>query len=92
MGGQERRVDRPVLGQSAPGGGRVVGFIPRVSLAALGLPGYGAVYLPQSYNFAGQVVVVARDSVQKLPAASAETLACVVSGGISGAPGSPPPR
>jgi len=83
--GQGRRFDRPVLVQIAPGGARFVGFVTRDALDTLGLPGEVAVYLPQSYNFAGQLVLVARESVQALPTASSETLAFVVSGGISGA-------
>jgi uncharacterized membrane protein len=90
--GPGKRFDRPVLVQLAPGGARFVGFVTREALDNLGLPGEIAVYLPQSYNFAGQLVVVARESVLALPVASAETLAFVVSGGISGAAGGPPPR
>jgi len=87
--GQGRRFDRPVLVQLAPGGARFVGFVTRDALPTLGLPGQVAVYLPQSYNFAGQLVVVAKESVQALPTASSETLAFVVSGGISGASSGP---
>ena len=83
--GPGKRFDRPVLVELIPGGARVVGFVTRDTLDVLGLPGHAAVYLPQSYNFAGQLVVVARESVQALPVASSETLAFVVSGGISGA-------
>jgi len=83
--GPGKRFDRPVIVEIVPGGARVVGFVTRDALDALGLPGHVAVYLPQSYNFAGQLVVVAKDSVQALPTASSETLAFVVSGGISGA-------
>ena len=90
--GQGRRFDRPVLVQIAPGGARFVGFVTRDALDTLGLPGEVAVYLPQSYNFAGQLVLVARESVVPLPMASSETLAFVVSGGISGANSGSAPR
>jgi uncharacterized membrane protein len=90
--GQGRRFDRPVLVQLAPGGARFVGFVTRDALDTLGLLGEIAVYLPQSYNFAGQLVVVRRENVQALPVASSETLAFVVSGGISGAGSGSPPR
>jgi uncharacterized membrane protein len=83
--GPGKRFDRPVLVELLPGGPRVVGFVTRDGLSSLGLPEHVSVYLPQSYNFAGQLIVVARDRVQPLPAASAETLAFVVSGGVSGA-------
>jgi uncharacterized membrane protein len=83
--GPGKRFDRPVLVEIVPGGARFVGFVTRDALDVLGLPGHVAVYLPQSYNFAGQLVVVPRERVETLPVASSETLAFVVSGGISGA-------
>jgi uncharacterized membrane protein len=43
-----------------------------------------AVYLPQSYNFAGNLFVVPTERVQPLDADSSEVMAFVVSGGISG--------
>ena len=90
--GPGKRFDRPVLVELVPGGARFVGFVTRDALDTLGLEGQVAVYLPQSYNFAGQLVVVRRESVAALPTASAEALAFVVSGGISGATGGPPAR
>jgi uncharacterized membrane protein len=83
--GPGRRFDRPVQVELIPGGARVLGFVTRDTLEVLGLPGHVAVYLPQSYNFAGQLLLVPRESVHPLPTASAETLAFIVSGGISGA-------
>ena len=44
------------------------------------------VYLPQSYNFAGQLLVAERGSVQPLDLESSRALALVVSGGVSGSP------
>ena len=41
-----------------------------------------AVYLPQSYNFAGNLIVVPRDRVHPLDVAGSEFLAFVVSGGV----------
>ena len=42
-----------------------------------------AVYFPQSYNFAGQVVLVARDRVRPLEAEAATVMKFIVSGGVS---------
>ena len=43
-----------------------------------------AVYFPQSYNFAGQVLIVPRASVTPLASQSADIMTFIVSGGISG--------
>ena len=83
--GERRRFDRPVLVHLA-GEGRVgaLGFVTRDSLDLLGLPGRVAVYVPQSYNFAGNLLVVPSDAVTPLAADSAEVMAFIVSGGVTG--------
>lgn len=83
--GPERRFDRPVTVALLPGSGlRALGFVTRESLAHLGLADDVAVYFPQSYNFAGQVLVVPRTAVTPLDAPSADVMTFIVSGGISG--------
>src|SRR5690606_21266871 len=57
--GEQRRFDRPVLVALTPDGAvRACGFITRDSLASIGLESDVAVYVPQAYNFAGNLVVV----------------------------------
>ncbi len=83
--GEKRRFDVPVsLRIDDAGSVRLVGFVTRHSLAALGLPGHVSVYCPHSYNFSGQLVVVKADRVEPLDLASSEVMAFVVSGGVSG--------
>jgi uncharacterized membrane protein len=83
--GAERRFDRPVTVALSPGSGlRALGFVTRDSLAHFGLSDDVAVYFPQSYNFAGQVLVVPRNAVTPLQAPSADVMTFIVSGGISG--------
>ena len=83
--GPERRFDRPVLVDLQPGGGvRALGFVTRDSLASYGLPDSVAVYFPQAYNFAGQLVVVPKTAVTPIPLPSAEVMTFIVSGGVSG--------
>ena len=83
--GPERRFDRPVLVELQPGSGvRAMGFITRDSMAHLGLADDLAVYFPQAYNFAGQVLVVRRSSVTVLEAPPAQVMTFIVSGGVSG--------
>ncbi len=83
--GEKRRFDQPVLVSLAPGGhGEAVGFVTRTDLEFLGLLGHVAVYFPQSYNFAGHVLVFPKDQVRPLEAESSEVMAFIVSGGVSG--------
>lgn len=83
--GDRRRFDRPVLLRLTPDGAlSAIGFVTREDLALAGEERI-AVYLPQSYNFAGQLLLVARTSIQPLDLESSRALALVVSGGVSGA-------
>jgi len=42
------------------------------------------VYFPQSYNFAGNLVIVPRDQVEPLKVATTDLMTFIVSGGVSG--------
>lgn len=82
--GEKRRFDSPVLVTFAPGSGiRAVGFVTQRSLGRLGLDGSVAVYLPHSYTFAGNLLIVPAAQVEPLSAEAAEALAFVVSGGVT---------
>jgi len=85
--GEKRRFDKPVLVRlSANTDARMVGFVTQESLDRLGLAGYAAVYFPQSYNFAGNLVVFPASNLEPIDAASADVMAFVVSGGVTGVP------
>jgi uncharacterized membrane protein len=85
--GEKRRFDKPVLVRlSMQSEARMVGFVTQESLDRLGLPGYSSVYFPQSYNFAGNLVVFPSGQLQPLDAASADVMAFIVSGGVTGVP------
>lgn len=86
--GEKRRFDRPVLvALSADGAVRTFGFITQQSLEKLGLATDVAVYFPQSYNFAGQLVVVPASRITAVDAPSSDVLAFIVSGGVTDVPG-----
>lgn len=90
--GEKRRFDSPVaVALTGDSSVRALGFITQSSLEAIGLADHVAVYFPQSYNFAGQLVVVPRARVTRLDAVSSEVLAFIVSGGVTdlGAPRRP---
>ena len=86
--GEKRRFDKPVLVRLFPGSdARVVGFVTQESLSHLGLDGFVSVYIPQSYNFAGNLVVFPSTSVERINASSADVMAFIISGGVTGVPG-----
>ncbi len=83
--GEKRRFDKPVL-VALDGGGalRFVGFVTQHSLKHVGLDGDVAVYCPHSYAWAGQLFIVPANRVSPLDVASADAMAFIVSGGVSG--------
>jgi uncharacterized membrane protein len=83
--GKKKKFGRPVLVRvGLPASEmRVLGFVTREDAALLGVPGHVAVYLPQSYNFAGQTVIVAKERVEDVALASSEVMAFIVSGGVT---------
>lgn len=82
--GDKKGFDKPVMVELTPGGPRAVGFITRENLEFLGMPGRMAVYFPQSYNFAGSVLIFDSERVTKLDIDSADAMTFIVSGGVSG--------
>ena len=83
--GDKKSFDRPVLVTLFPGSNaQVVGFITRESLEFLGLMQHVAVYLPQSYNFSGNLVILPKDQVKPLDVESSQVMAFLMSGGITG--------
>ena len=82
--GEKRRFDKPVVVALSPGAGaKAIGFVTQESLDQLGLAGHVAVYLPQSYNFAGNLILFPAEQVQLLTAESAATMAFIISGGVA---------
>ena len=83
--GDKKKFDRPVAVAIVPGSKtRALGFVTRESLAQIEMEDCLAVYFPQSYNFAGNVLVVPKDQVETLSANSTDVMAFIVSGGVSG--------
>jgi uncharacterized membrane protein len=82
--GERKGFERPVtVTVDEASGIRVVGFLTREALDDLGLPGLCSVYLPQSYNFAGQMLVVPRRLVTPLDVKGSDAMAFIVSGGAA---------
>jgi len=83
--GQRKSFNRPcVASMSADGSMLALGFVTRDALTFKGTEGMVAVYFPQAYNFAGNVLLFRRDRVRLIDTPSADVMAFVVSGGVSG--------
>jgi uncharacterized membrane protein len=82
--GDKKRFDVPVAVTVSSSGARVLGFVTRDELARLGMPDHVAVYFPQSYNFAGYLLLVPRTAIEPLPLPASEVMTFIVSGGVSG--------
>jgi len=83
--GDKRRFDRPVVvSLNSEGSVKALGFVTRNSVDQYLQPNHVAVYFPQAYNFAGQVVFVPQTAVQELPMSASDVMTFIVSGGISG--------
>jgi uncharacterized membrane protein len=84
--GEQRRFDKPVLVQYHGGAARAIGFVTQQSLVSMGLQDHVTVYLPQSYNFAGQLLIFPVSAVTPLAVDSADVMAFIVSGGVTALP------
>jgi uncharacterized membrane protein len=85
--GEKRRFDKPVLVALIPGASvKAFGFVTQESLAELGMADHVAVYFPQSYNFAGNLVVLPGDQVTPVAVESSDLMAFIVSGGVTALP------
>jgi uncharacterized membrane protein len=82
--GEKKRFDKPVLVSiTADRAVKVLAFLTSDSLVSLGLADQVAVYMPQSYGFAGHIIVVPADRVERIDADAAEVMAFIISGGVT---------
>jgi uncharacterized membrane protein len=85
--GEKRRFDKPVMVQLFTGShAHVLGFVTQESLAQLGHDGMVSVYVPQSYNWAGQLLLFPGNQVTRLDMPSAAVMAFIISGGVTEIP------
>jgi len=83
--GEKKRFNRPVFVTILPGSSvGIVGFVTRESMESIGMADSMAVYIPQSYNFAGNLFVVPREQVTPMEIESGRVMTFIVSGGVSG--------
>lgn len=81
--GEKKRFTQPVLVKVNPDVQRI-GFITQNDLSDLGIGKEKlAVYLPFSYGFNGQLVIVPATNVEKIDASGTEMMKFVISGGVT---------
>ena len=85
--GEKKRFDKPVLvSLTEDGSVRVLGFLTQPSAERLGVDASVVVYVPHSYAWSGQLLLVPSTRVSMLATDSAEFMAFVVSGGVTDFP------
>jgi len=82
--GNKRKFDKAVLVSVETTDVWQIGFITQQEVHEFGLQEYVAVYIPQSYAFAGRLYFVKRDRVRLLTdVSSAEAMKFAISGGVT---------
>ena len=81
--GQKRKFDKPVAVEMNQHGLKVLGFLTSERFDDPQLADHVSVYLPESYNFAGNLIVVPKERVHPLDADGAEFMAFIMSGGVT---------
>lgn len=82
--GEKKRFDKPVLvSLNADHSVSVIAFLTSDSLTSLGIADSVTVYMPQSYGFAGHILVVPAERVRRIDADAAEVMAFIISGGVT---------
>ncbi len=82
--GEKKRFDTAVMVTLYPAAqAKALGFMTRRDVAMFGLTDHVAVYLPHSYAFTGQLVLVPREHVTLVQAGSADLMTFIVSGGVT---------
>lgn len=83
--GEKRRFNKPVLVRLERDSDiNRIGFITQEDLSELGLEKEKvAVYLPFSYSFAGELIIVPRENIRPLHASGTDMMKFIISGGVT---------
>jgi uncharacterized membrane protein len=82
--GNKKKFDKPVLVTLSQQEQILkLGFITQPDLQRLKLPGKVAVYLPNSYNFSGDLYIVPKENVMPLSLSGTEVMKFIISGGVA---------
>jgi uncharacterized membrane protein len=82
--GDQKKFNQPVIVDVLPDGAlKRVGFITQEDMEVLDAPGFVAIYLPHSYNFSGNLILVRKEQVKLISLSSTDAMKFVVSGGVT---------
>jgi len=82
--GERKKFNQPVsVRMSNDIGVELLGFITEENPEFLGEKDKVAVYIPQAYNFAGNLILVPTENVKKLNVGAKEMMTFIISGGLS---------
>jgi uncharacterized membrane protein len=83
--GEKRRFNIPVLVRLEKDSQiNRIGFITKEDLSEIGLEKeMVAVYLPFSYSFAGELIILPRENIQKLNTSGTDAMKFIISGGVT---------
>lgn len=83
--GDKKKFNKPVMVQFDEGANIFKpGFITQDDLSKMEMDGFAAVYMPHSYNFSGNIIVVRTKLVHPWDVNSTDAMKFIVSGGVSG--------
>lgn len=83
--GDKKKFNKPVLVKASDENNiELLGFVTEENLQLLAEKNKVAVYIPQSYNIAGNLIIVPSNRVKMLEAGADEIMAFIVTGGLSG--------
>lgn len=80
--GDQKSLDRPVIVEVGPDV-HVLGFLTREAWPDASLDGLVAVYLPQTYNFAGNMILVPPERVRPVALDGTDALQIILAGGMT---------
>jgi uncharacterized membrane protein len=83
--GEKRRFNKPVLVRLEKDSQiNRIGFITKEDLSEIGLEkDMVAVYLPFSYSFAGELIILPRENIRTLDTSGTEAMKFIISGGVT---------
>lgn len=83
--GNKKRFDKPVLVTiNKENNIQQLGFVTQEDLAELKLKaGTVAIYVPMSYSFSGNLIIVPKENVTPVDASSSEVMKFIISGGVT---------
>ena len=80
--GDKKKFTKPVVVCVGEGLYRM-GFITQEDMKIIGMPGHSAVYLPYSYGFSGEMLLVERSKIKPVNAESSHWTKYIISGGVA---------